>query len=94
MTCDHCRAPDAPHTWDLRACAADGEEHRVNLCASCDLALNAIVLRFVRAPMAEAMIETYAAERRLAVPLDDAAASCCRGGPQWGHAWDCPKCPD
>lgn len=20
--------------------------------------------------------------------------SCCGGGPQWGHAWDCPKCPD
>lgn len=19
--------------------------------------------------------------------------SCCGGGPQWGHAWDCPKCP-
>jgi hypothetical protein len=19
---------------------------------------------------------------------------CCEGGPQWGHAWDCPKCPD
>jgi hypothetical protein len=19
---------------------------------------------------------------------------CCAGGPQWGHAWDCPKCPD
>lgn len=20
--------------------------------------------------------------------------SCCGGGPQWGHAWECPKCPD
>jgi hypothetical protein len=19
---------------------------------------------------------------------------CCEGGPQWGHAWNCPKCPD
>lgn len=19
---------------------------------------------------------------------------CCEGGPQWGHAWTCPKCPD
>lgn len=19
---------------------------------------------------------------------------CCGGGPQWGHAWSCPKCPD
>lgn len=19
---------------------------------------------------------------------------CCEGGPQWGHAWDCKKCPD
>ena len=19
---------------------------------------------------------------------------CCAGGPQWGHAWDCKKCPD
>jgi hypothetical protein len=19
---------------------------------------------------------------------------CCEGGPQWGHAWSCPKCPD
>ena len=22
------------------------------------------------------------------------APKCCAGGPQWGHAWDCPKCPD
>lgn len=20
--------------------------------------------------------------------------ACCGGGPQWGHAWGCPKCPD
>jgi hypothetical protein len=19
---------------------------------------------------------------------------CCAGGPQWGHAWNCPECPD
>jgi hypothetical protein len=19
---------------------------------------------------------------------------CCEGGPQWGHAWGCPKCPE
>lgn len=69
MRCDHCHAHEAPHTWDLRACAAAGEERRVNLCASCDLALNALVLRFVRAPDAEALIAAYAAERGLPVPL-------------------------
>lgn len=68
MPCAHCAAPSAPHTWDLRACAAGGDEHRADLCAKCDLALNALVLRFVNAPNAEAMISTYALERGLPVP--------------------------
>lgn len=21
-------------------------------------------------------------------------SKCCEGGPQWGHAWNCPKAPD
>ena len=32
-----------------------------------------------------------------AMAMVDAAVEklkCCEGGPQWGHAWPCPKCPD
>ncbi len=25
---------------------------------------------------------------------EQSSKQCCEGGPQWGHAWDCPKCPD
>lgn len=27
-------------------------------------------------------------ESKLVVP------PCCGGGPQWGHAWECPRCPE
>lgn len=32
-------------------------------------------------------------ERRVA-ELEAKNDGCCKGGPQWGHALDCPKCPD
>lgn len=66
--CDHCRLRVAAHTWDLRACAAGGEVHRAELCTPCDLELNALALRYVRAPNAEARLADYAAERGLPVP--------------------------
>lgn len=28
------------------------------------------------------------------VNVEELQQKCCNGGPQWGHAWDCPKCPD
>lgn len=28
------------------------------------------------------------------VEEDLSVKQCCEGGLQWGHAWDCPKCPD
>lgn len=28
------------------------------------------------------------------VGQQDTKPSCCGGGPQWGHAWTCPQCPD
>jgi hypothetical protein len=45
------------------------------------------------------------ADRRGDAPAETVAAfeavkdyvrkqKCCADGPQWGHAWDCPKCPD
>lgn len=27
-------------------------------------------------------------------PWTEADEPCCDGGPQWGHAWSCPHCPD
>ena len=27
------------------------------------------------------------------VPRRDFKQNCCAGGPQWGHAWDCPSLP-
>jgi hypothetical protein len=38
-------------------------------------------------------------EMRMWMALADALEElenppCCNGGPQWGHAWECPKCPD
>ena len=36
---------------------------------------------------------TAQSELRAAI-LASKGVSCCEGGPQWGHAWSCPKCPD
>jgi len=46
--------------------------------------------------------EHYTRSRRIAewaeymatheVPPEE--TTCCAGGPQWGHTWECPKCPD
>jgi hypothetical protein len=51
----------------------------------------------------EAMKEGYGgaeyaadvAARILEIPeLKEALGKCCDGGPQWGHAWNCPTTPD
>lgn len=31
---------------------------------------------------------------KLPLPLPALRPPCCGGGPQWGHALDCPECPD
>lgn len=34
------------------------------------------------------------AKEMLNAAVDNLKPQCCEGGPQWGHAWTCPKCPD
>jgi hypothetical protein len=59
MTCAHCGAPDAPHTWDIRPCAI-GENMVFDLCGLCDLKLNRMALEFMRVEDAEARLAEYA----------------------------------
>jgi hypothetical protein len=59
--CAHCQAP-AEETWDLRPCAI-GESREVALCTPCDIELNEIVLRFIAAPDADALLAAYRAEK-------------------------------
>lgn len=54
-------------------------EHR---CATCDKWLE---------PGTYDIDDHHRSETRKASPHP---MSCCDGGPQWGHAWNCPKCPD
>lgn len=37
---------------------------------------------------------TIRRDRVLGEPVPIVKQTCCAGGPQWGHAWECPKCPD
>lgn len=59
--CDHCGAQPWEAEWDLVACANRRRKHKVRLCTPCDIELNALTLRFVRHPDAEALIAAYSA---------------------------------
>lgn len=61
VPCAHCGEPSA-HQWNLTACAI-GRGGWFAVCHPCDLALNAMVLRFLRRPNAAQLLETYGAAR-------------------------------
>ena len=54
VPCTRCGQPSV-HQW--QACA-NGRRY-VGLCAECDVALNALVLRFARIPRAAALLAPY-----------------------------------
>lgn len=56
--CHHCRRRKVRHTWTLRPCAI-GRPTKIRLCSPCDLQLNSYVVRFMRHPMAAALITAY-----------------------------------
>lgn len=45
--------------WGAKACAAGGETGYYGLCAACDVALNAMLLRFLGVEGAEGLVERY-----------------------------------
>jgi hypothetical protein len=55
--CAHCGAP-ASEQWNLKPCAT-GRRAWHPLCLACDIALNRLVLIFVRHPGAEEMLAAY-----------------------------------
>jgi hypothetical protein len=59
--CAHCGEP-ATETWDLRPCAS-GISRRYDLCLSCDITLNEMVLNFVRSPDADKLLAAYRARK-------------------------------
>lgn len=61
VPCAHCGDPSA-HQWQLKACAA-GPGGWFGVCIPCDMALNAMVLRFLRRPNADQLLAAYGAER-------------------------------
>lgn len=61
VPCAHCGEPSA-HQWHLTPCALPGGGW-FGVCTPCDLALNAMVLRFLRRPNAAQLLEAYGATR-------------------------------
>jgi hypothetical protein len=60
--CAHCGAEDAPHAWDLTACAMGGELLEAWLCGACDVELNRLTLEFFHVPGVDGIIERYSRE--------------------------------
>lgn len=61
IPCARCGQPSA-FQWNI---CADGNRYR-GLCAPCDVALNALVLSFIRDPEARAKIARYARAKGVA----------------------------
>lgn len=59
VPCVRCGEP-AAHQWHI---CSDGNRPRA-ICLACDVALNALVLRWMRHPEAEALIKRYRREAR------------------------------
>jgi hypothetical protein len=57
VPCAHCGAPGAEQ-WEFRPCAT-GTRRWYALCAACDIALNELVLGFMRVPNAAELIANY-----------------------------------
>lgn len=55
VPCSRCGAPSV-HQW---AACANGNRY-VGLCATCDIGLNRVALRFMRVPHADALVAAYA----------------------------------
>ena len=62
MGCAHCDAPETAHRWSVAACANGRKKVEPELCTPCDIALNELVLRFIRHPEAEELIAAYRAK--------------------------------
>lgn len=58
LPCIRCGAP-AVFQWQI---CSDGNNYRP-LCAACDVALNRMVLRWMRHPNAKKLADSYAAEK-------------------------------
>lgn len=54
IPCARCQAPSV-HQWQV---CADGNQYR-GICEACDIALNALVLKFMRIPGREAKLRAY-----------------------------------
>lgn len=52
-----CMRCGAPSTQQWQICA-DGNQYR-GICTPCDVALNAVVLRFLNHPQAETLLQSY-----------------------------------
>jgi len=57
--CQHCRRRKAGPTWTLQLCAMGRRKLKLALCTVCDVALNAMVLRFARHSRTKSLMRAY-----------------------------------
>jgi hypothetical protein len=53
--------------------------------------IDQLMIEFCPEEMTQEQIENW---KQHQVVSNNSTKSCCEGGQQWGHAWDCPKCHD
>jgi hypothetical protein len=64
MKCAHCGTkPETVYVWTLQACAEKRRKRKPGLCLPCDIALNRLILEFIRAPNIDQKMADYEASR-------------------------------